>query len=208
MKAGFGQIKNLGKDFFTKNAGKIKMGVSVAAIAAAVVFSIKQINRLVKAEDEALCKISELTSENADKTGQISSLKSLQKEYAELKKKVYLTAEETERLKDIEKELNETYEVELTGDVDENINARVRELSGEVGENIQNAMVEAFKVATLKGKDIFENTDFHATIKAQIQASNLGDRNTEQGKAHAETYDKLAANFDSAKYGKDIADNA
>jgi hypothetical protein len=194
-------FKQRSKDFQKSKTGGF---LATAALTAAISFTTERITKLLNAKEEALSAISELMASSADYANQSTEINNLYEEYKNLSNQIYRTAEEEARLQEIRENLSEEYNVDISN-IDKGVEEKMSEIAGQIGENTQKAMAEAFKAAALKGKKIFEDTEFKATLKTRMEQLNAADISTPEGKKQSEIYSKLASNYNYEELAKSQA---
>ena len=170
-----------------------------------VTLAVQAIDDMRNLTENTLSNIAEISAAIHDNSSKAASVAELAEEYDKLSKSINKTAEEEARLKEIEEEMKTTHgkEVNSIQDFEEQID----KYNVEVAKGTEEAMVEAFKISLIKGKNMFEDEEFDATIKLRLKSLNAADTSTAQGKFQYDQYENVVENVNTNEMAGAILDN-
>lgn len=206
LTATFNSLGRNVKNLFSKQGLKSLASAGATAImTTAVTFAIQAIDDMRNLTENTLSNIAEISAAIHDNSSKAASVAELAAEYDKLSKSINKTAEEEARLKEIEEEMKTTHgkEVNSLQDFEEQID----KYNVEVAKGTEEAMVEAFKISLIKGKNMFEDEEFDATIKLRLKSLNEADTSTAQGKFQYEQYEDVVENVNTNEMAGAILDN-
>lgn len=186
----------------TNTAKSIGTAATAALITTAITLASTAISEMINLEKNTMAEIARITSHNYDLASNASGVAKLRDEYDELSKKVHRTAEEEQRLQEIQETMKKDHNIDVTNldDFDE----AITQYNVEIAKNTEQTLAEAFRLSIRKGAEMWEQTEFKTLVSARLNNLNEADTSTAEGRYQSEQYQKMVNNYDSAGMAGEI----